>query len=294
MTKKEQRAYIKTVERLRLKLERRYAKKVYEALQDIKSSFITAVKTAGPQAALKVEPELVNAKLLEVYAELFRETYQLFARFTLRDVTRRERTSKTVAMHLERKLRTGLGTASEWAMAVNTYLRQYGLQMVSTITGNSRELYLRIVNNAIQEGVAKGLSQADVADMIVKRLGDEGYTFDRYRAFRISRTETNRAANEGHMGGAASLPFTVTKVWISALDKRTRRISEGDDWDHWALDQQTIDLETPYKAVSSEGLEIEVQKPGEVTAPPGFTINCRCRVAFEGKRDANGNLIMKL
>jgi hypothetical protein len=45
--------------------------------------------------------------------------------------------------------------------------------------------------------------------------------------------------------------------------------------------------------VNKEGVTITAMQPGDATAPPGFTINCRCRVAFDPKRDSNDRLIMK-
>lgn len=292
MTKKEQRQYLKTVERMRAKLERKYAPKVLEALQSIKSSFITAVQTGGPQAANALAPDVWNDQLMKVYAEMFTESHNTFAKFTYRQVPKQENGRKSAILNMEHKLRGGMGVAEEFLLAVQTWLRQYGLQMVSTINGNSRDLYLRIVNDAIQEGIDKGLGQSDIAQMIVNRLNDEGYTYEKFRALRISRTETARAANVGHMNGAGALPFLVNKVWISAKDNRTRRIPE-DEWDHWNLDGEVIDLNNPYMAVSKKGVAIEVQQPGDINAPAGFTINCRCRVAFIGKRDQNGSLIMK-
>jgi len=280
MNEQERRKYWSKAEKVRLKLERKYAKLVEAALNDQARSLIQAVTNGKLQDPAAVDFQLWDTQLMEVYRQMFTESFNLAANGTYKALIK-----------LQGKL-IGLGRAEAWTLYVQDWLRQYGLQLVVTITGNSRALYLRIANEAIQEGIDQGLSAEDVTKLIVSRLQDEGYTYARYRARRIARTETNRATNEGHMQGGKALPFEVNKVWISAKDNRTRR-EPRDEWDHWVLDGEVVDYDTPFVAKSREGQQIEVRMAGDVEAPAGFTINCRCRVSFEGKRDQNGNLIMK-
>jgi hypothetical protein len=288
MNAKERRAYWRKTERQRLKLERKYAGLIAGALHDQASSFIQAVEQGGPQAINAMDLTVWDQQLMQVYSDMFRETFMQAARATYNTMLKSEK-----AIGIQRIMKfVGMGVADEWTLFVNDWLRTYGLQLVVTITGNSKDLYLRIANDAIQEGIAQGLGAREIARLITERLEDQNYTYERYRALRIARTETNRASNEGHMKGAKSLPFTVDKVWISAKDGRTRRIPD-DEWDHWDLDGAQVDYDAPFKAVSREGTEIEVRMAGDIEAPAGFTINCRCRTAFEGKRDAEGNLILK-
>jgi hypothetical protein len=280
MNEQERRKYWSKAEKVRLKLERKYTELVEGAFNDQARSLIAAVTSGKLQDPAAVDFQVWDTKLMEIYRQLYTEAFTLAANSTYNSLIK-----------LTRKF-TGMGRAETWLLYVQDWLRQHGLQMVVTITGNSRALYLRIANEAIQEGLDQGLSAEDVTKLIVERLQDEGYTYARYRARRIARTETNRATNEGHMQGARALPFEVTKVWISAKDNRTRR-EPRDEWDHWVLDGAVVDYDIPFKARSRNGQEIEVRMAGDVEAPAGFTINCRCRVAFEGKRDQNGNLIMK-
>jgi uncharacterized protein with gpF-like domain len=99
------------------------------------------------------------------------------------------------------------------------------------------------------------------------------------------------------MAGARSLPFESVKVWISAKDSRTRRIPR-DQFDHVEMDGVTVDLEQPFVTQGKQGQQVIAMQPGDLgeegrKVPAGFTINCRCRVAFQGKRDKDGRLIMK-
>jgi hypothetical protein len=264
MTPKQRREYWRKGEVQRMKLERKYRGQIEEVLNRHMSSF-----TSVSDSML----ESWNTELLGVYQRMFRETFLTFSGMTYNS--------------LKGQKFVGMGVAEEWTQYVNNWLAQYGLQMVVTISGNSRDLLLRIVNEAIQEGTEQGLGEAEIARMIQARLNDERYTFTRFRAARIARTETNRASNMGHMEGAKSLPFEVSKVWIAAKDERTRRIPR-DEFDHWTLDGQTVDYYEPFNSMG-----VQAMQPGDTSAPAGFTINCRCRVAFEPKRDRNGKLIRK-
>jgi Phage Mu protein F like protein len=280
MTAKQRREYWLKVERMRLKLERKYSVRIGNALRDQISSFRQGYASNAQEAISDMTLQLWNAELLKVINDLYRETWTLFASSTYNTLRR------------ENLKFTGMGVNEVWQQEVREFLARHGLQMVVTISGNSRDLLLKIVNDAIQEGITQGLGAEEVSRLIVDRLGDERYVYTAYRAERIARTETVRAANEGHMSGARQLPFEVKKVWIAAKDSRTRRIPE-DQWDHWTLDGAEQELNGTFSAVSKRGVQISVKQPGDAKAPAGFTINCRCRVAFQGKRDSNGRLITK-
>jgi hypothetical protein len=265
---------------MRIQLERKYLPLIQAALESQISSFKDSYEKDPAGAINVINLQLWNDELLTVFYRLYKETYPLFASATFNQVRK-----DAMKFNL-------MGNNETWTQDVLAWLMRNGLNLVSTISGNSRDLLLNIVNVAIQEGVEEGLGIAEVTARIVKRLGNENYTFTRFRAERIARTETVRAANEGHMAGARSLPFESVKVWISAKDNRTRRIPR-DQFDHVELDGQTIDLEQPFVTQGKRGEQVVAMAPGDVSAPPGFTINCRCRVAFQGKRDKDGRLIMK-
>lgn len=269
MTPKQRREYWLKTERIRIKQEAKWSGKIQKVLKKHMASYNNISDTMM---------QTWNVELLEIYNDMFRETFREFARLTYNSM----KGQKFV----------GMGVNEVWTQVVNDWLTRYGLQMVSTISGNSRDLLLSIVNNAIQEGVEQGLGQDAVAKLIQDRLEDERYTFTRFRAQRIARTETNRAANFGHMEGAKALPFEVMKEWISARDKRTRRVPD-DQHDHWNLDGKKVEFEEDFLSLDKFGNEVRASHPGDVTAPAGFTINCRCRVAFEPKRDRNGRLIRR-
>jgi hypothetical protein len=110
------------------------------------------------------------------------------------------------------------------------------------------------------------------------------------RARVIARTEVIRAANVGHSVAAKSLPYEVTKKWTSAADHRTRH-------SHREVNNHTTDEYGTFRVAIYRGDDIigydEMQYPGDATANPANTINCRCRVLYEPKRDERGKLILR-
>lgn len=94
------------------------------------------------------------------------------------------------------------------------------------------------------------------------------------------------------MMGAQAHNFEVDKIWISAKDNRTRRIPK-DEFDHWEMDGVVVPYKEPFTSTGKKGEPVVAMQPGDLSAPPGFTINCRCTVGFIPKRDGNGNLIFK-
>jgi hypothetical protein len=256
----------------------KYKGRIAKAIDEQISSFIDSYPNPNF--------DVWNQRMLKIFESMYKEVYRLFARATYNEL--RKQSLKSV----------GMGFKELWTQEVIQFLRDYGLLQVITITGNTRDILLGIVNQTLQEAIEQGLGTDETANLVVARLRAKGYEYTEFRAERIVRTETVRAANMGHMAGARALPFEVTKEWISAKDNRTRRIpTDGvgrkSEWDHWSLDGAKLDLEKPFTVTSAKGITIEVQQPGEATAPPGFTVNCRCRVAFEAKRDNNGRIIMK-
>jgi hypothetical protein len=271
----ERRAYWRQVTRMQLKLQRKYSEQIKEALDTNIDKFIERFKEVG--TVLYGDIELFNEDLFNVYKRMYRETVVQFANVQYKRLAKFER-------------QKNMGFNQQWTNEVNEWLGRYGLEMVSTVTGNERERMLEIINRAIQEGVSEGYGIDVVTNNILSGLRQYQDT-NRYIAERIARTETMRAANIGHMKGAEAHGFEVRKEWISAKDNRTRRY-ERDDFDHWVLDGQQREMNEAFMQVGIKSGKVAMaQQPGD--GPAAFTINCRCTIAFEPKRDAQGKLIRK-
>jgi uncharacterized protein with gpF-like domain len=219
----------------------------------------------------------MDEDLVRVYSKMYRETIIRFGN----EQYRRLKSTKN------------FGFNAEWVREVNEWLATEGFKMITSVTGNMRNVILKVINEQLEKGVEEGLGINQITENIIKALKDlKDSPIASYIAERIVRTELNRAANIGHMKGAEKANFEVLKIWIAALDERTRRMPR-DQYSHVALDGQTRELNEPFRQMGMNGVEAVAMQPGDPTAPAGFTINCRCTIGFEGKRDANGRLIPK-
>ena len=254
--------------RMMRRIELKYKPRVHSVIKKIVDKFIEN----------RANVDFMDADFMNIYKQLYTETVIRFVNEQFRRLRREKQ----------------FGFNAEWTAFVNEYLATQGFTLVTSVTGNLRNVILKIISQAIQEGIEQGLGQAETTALIMERLQEfKESPLSEYMAERIVRTETTRAANIGHMEGAKKSPFVVTKMWIAARDERTRR-QPRDVFSHVSLDGQTRELDEPFMQIGTNGQQAIAQQPGDASAPAGFTINCRCTIAFVPKRDVNGRLIRKI
>jgi hypothetical protein len=248
-------------------IENQYTPKVLKILQNQISSFISTAEIVGWQSAYKHLP-IINDELMRVLTSLYKNT------------------GRTFAPQVNRNLRKekGLGFNQDIIDRIIYYLGSNALSLVTKMDQTTKEELLQI----IYDGEQRGLGFREVAKLV-----EDSWICQKPRALTIVRTESMRAANMSMMEAAKRQKFVVNKIWVSALDIRTRMNERGNEFDHFDLDGVTIGEDEKFKQTGRTGQYAEVMQPGDVTAPPSFTINCRCVLAFESKRDSNGRLIRK-
>jgi hypothetical protein len=125
---------------------------------------------------------------------------------------------------------------------------------------------------------------ATVVDLqrVILNIVNKTQTFYRFQALRIARTETTAASGFAAIQRAKESNLVLIKEWISVNDNRTRL-------DHRLEQGQKVDLDEPF--IMSD--KSELQYPGDINGTAKQVINCRCTIAFSGKRDAEGNLMLK-
>ena len=155
------------------------------------------------------------------------------------------------------------------------YFRLIGGTKVTGIDDTTRN----IVKNLLANILGQNLSRRDQAKLFEQSLNDPA--FNRARSLVIARTESTTAANFGINMGAESSDYEVQKFWINTKDKRTRR-------SHLAMTKDRIALNQPFIVGG-----IEMMYPGAVGAPAAEVVNCRCVMATEAIRDADGLPILK-
>lgn len=263
------------VERLRVKLDRKYSSLFYGVLKSELEAFARDVKRVGPQAAMSNLGAVAwDEKLMPIMRDMYREVGVTFGNATFRAISVDSK-----------KAANPYGLNDEFLEELTSFLIQYGFYLAALMTKTTKDRLILLVTKALTDGLSTD-------DIILLILSDAQIRYARYRATMIARTEVMRASNYASLKGAQKHPFLVDKVWIATRDARTRRIPK-DFYDHWNMDGQTVEYDQPFVSADKVGRPIVVDAPGDPTAPKGFTINCRCAVAFIPRRDANGQLIMK-
>ena len=139
------------------------------------------------------------------------------------------------------------------------------------------------IASLIEKGISDGLGAREVARSI-----RDDKQFNKNRSLTIARTETVTSANQGRYMSALSSPYVKKKAWLPFADKRTRPT-------HLAmLDVPFVDMDQLFwlQNLKTGALE-SAQYPCDSSLSAGNSINCRCLVVFENKKDANGRLIRK-
>lgn len=162
----------------------------------------------------------------------------------------------------------GLTSSQEAAVANYRALLESGSQQAL-----ERDLRDRRFDRTVARAVATDtpLSQ-DAIDRMVKRYRDN---YHRFRAETIARTESTRALSISRQEASIQMaedigidPNRIVRVWNATLDSRVRDI-------HASMDGDEVRLEEPF----TDGAGNQLMFPGDPSAPPETTINCRCTVS---------------
>lgn len=123
----------------------------------------------------------------------------------------------------------------------------------------------------LTRGLREGLSNNDIAKAIIAKDA----MINKMRAIRIARTETHTAANEAVNEAVISTGYRHERSWVTARDERVRGLDPLDQYDHWHVNGQRRDMQTPFD-VSGEKLDY----PGDPKGSAGNIVNCRCVLVF--------------
>lgn len=140
----------------------------------------------------------------------------------------------------------------------------------------------------ITQQLSIGLEAGDGYEKIARSMVDSQTNV--MRARRITRTETVRASNQSALDAANMSKIKLQKKWISAQDKRTRRIPR-DATDHLNLHGIVIPLDEFFSEYTNEGIQLMIA-PGDPNAGAASVCNCRCTLSFPPVRDARGRVIL--
>tara|TARA_R110000744_G_scaffold89973_3_gene174848 strand:- start:310 stop:1074 length:765 start_codon:yes stop_codon:yes gene_type:complete len=166
------------------------------------------------------------------------------------------------------KIRTKQDQETE--QLIDKFLRENLAQKVSQISETTRAL----LATTIATGIADGLGVVDMGKLIQKSVA-----FADYRATMISRTETHTSLNYASMLVSKVLQFqNPKKVWVSALDDRTRT------W-HFNMDGKKVEENEMFKVSTPKVGIVLMEYCGDPRGGARNVINCRCMTQTYDEED---------
>jgi len=166
-----------------------------------------------------------------------------------------------------------------WSAIMNAFFQISGARNVTRITESNRE---RLRKELIQ-GQSDGIDNYTLAERL------QGPQIWRVRAKLIARTETGIASSYGAEIGAKQSGILMNKKWLSARDKRTRRIPP-DQTDHYVMNNIQVAMNDFFMVPSESGFNMML-RPHAEGAPANQVCNCRCKAIYIPARDARGRII---
>ena len=170
---------------------------------------------------------------------------------------------------------------------IDGFLNEFQRTLVNFLVTNEgsrittvRQSYIKFLTQIMSKGIEEGKTISMISTDMTKLI--KSRNFYRWQALRIARTETTAASNYAATVSSSVSGVLMDKVWVSALDERTR---EG-KFNHLEMNQKRVPLDKPFN-VSGEKLMF----PGDPKGSGGNVINCRCSVAQVVRRDADGNIM---
>lgn len=175
---------------------------------------------------------------------------------------------KDIATHIDgQKSRAGFETKNEIEpttvadQIMKNWIATFGVLEVKRITKTT----LRDVRKVIDEGVAEGLSERQIA----AKIRAVSAVFAGNRAQTIARTETHSSSNVAAQATAEATGLNMRRQWVSSKGERTRHT-------HREADGQIVGMNENFTVGGAS-----LRYPGDQLAgSPRETINCRCAVVF--------------
>ena len=177
---------------------------------------------------------------------------------------------------------------------LNSFLSIFDKNLLSWLFDNVtervltvRKTYLDTLKEIITFGISDGKSMSQISTELKTKINQRG--FYRWQALRIARTETTSASNYASLKAGESSGVLMDKVWISAVDSRTRKPPKS-EFNHMQMNGVKVPQDKPFE-VPYNGKTQKLMFAGDPKGSAGNVINCRCSTAVVPRRDKNGRLM---
>lgn len=263
MTPDEAEKYRKQFGRFQRNRETIYTPKIDRAIRQQIKLFIAKYQNNPANASVIV---FDTAPLVNVIKSIYVDTGVVWGAKVHADLMREVR---------RQKAQMPIGLSEFLRDAILNYFDMDLLSDVSNINNTTRDNILAALRTAAERGLGIDDTIALIYDVAIPV----------WRARLIARTETVTAANQGAALAAAKTGISLNKIWISAVDNRTRR-------DHLLVNRTVIDYSEPFIVGGFPMMQPGDRGTKSQPTPAKEICNCRCTVGYEPKRDNNGRIVM--
>ena len=165
-----------------------------------------------------------------------------------------------------------LNTWKEW-------IREWVLQNLGGLITDVNDNTLKQIQQTLGEGIEQGLNPFQLEKLLFEQIPN----INRARA--IARTESTRAYNEGKKRSATDWAnqtgTKLWKIWIHGGAKEPR-------FQHIQAQDKPIRADQPF-VFSNNGVQVFMDKPGDINGGAAQTINCSCVVVYVSEAYARRN-----
>lgn len=255
--------------------ENKYKKQYYAYLQSVNNSAATAYINGGSY-------DIQHNKLTAIYERLYKDVTINEAEiqwYQFNDPTVKQQKDLIDVFAGLFAPNTNDVPITLWRSLLNEFLTVRIAGRIAEVEQTTRKR----IASLIERGISEGLGARDVARTI-----RDDKQFNKNRSLTIARTETVTSANQGRYMAALSSPYVKMKKWLPFFDKRTRATHLD------FINRPFVEMDQLFylQNLQTGALE-EARYPCDNTLSAGNSINCRCIVVFENKKDENGRLIRK-
>lgn len=260
--------------------ERRYQRQFYAYLASVNANIAKAIIENGTD--INVSDYLQPERLQRIYKQLYTTVSLSEAKTEYTLTIKPLGNTKSAIIDLINILSPGVrsgGLVGFWRGLLNEFIVVQIAQRITQVSQTTKKRVAQLIQKGIDENLG--------AEQVAKIIRDD-QNFNKVRSRAISRTETISAGNQGKFMAAQTSPYEMRKRWVSTVDKRSRA-------SHRDMNNTPFIGLDDYFFVANDKGELEAgQYPCDESFSASNTINCRCSISFEAKRDINGRVIRKL
>jgi hypothetical protein len=165
-----------------------------------------------------------------------------------------------------------LNTWREW-------IKDWVLQNLGTLIAGVNNTTLEQIQKILGDGLEQGLNPFQLERLLLQEIPNIA------RARAIARTESTRAYNEGKKRSAddwaKQTGTSLWKLWIHGGAKEPR-------FQHIQAQDKPIRADQPF-VFTTKGVQVFMDKPGDINGGAAQTINCSCVVVYVSEAYARRN-----